>query len=198
MTNPAAGSPDLSLAVAGIRLQNPVMVASGTFGYGPEFAELIDLNRLGAIVVKGISIEPEKGNPTPRMLEVPGGLLNAIGLQNPGFEKFVAEYMPFLRGLRIPLIVNIWGRTIEQYGNLAARFDAVQPDALVGYPRRKRRRVRPVAIAALDRFVGDEPRVAAAPQALAGGRPAPDVRLILIRHAHGASIETRRPAGREV
>ncbi len=125
MTNPAAGSPDLSLAVAGIRLQNPVMVASGTFGYGPEFAELIDLNRLGAIVVKGISIEPEKGNPTPRMLEVPGGLLNAIGLQNPGFEKFVAEYMPFLRGLRIPLIVNIWGRTIEQYGNLAARFDAV-------------------------------------------------------------------------
>jgi len=90
MTNPAAGSPDLSLAVAGIRLQNPVMVASGTFGYGPEFVELIDLNRLGAIVVKGISIEPEKGNPTPRMLEVPGGLLNAIGLQNPGFEKFVA------------------------------------------------------------------------------------------------------------
>ena len=125
MTNPAAGSPDLSLAVAGIRLQNPVMVASGTFGYGPEFAELIDLNRLGAIVVKGISIEPEKGNPTPRMLEVPGGLLNAIGLQNPGFDNFVREYMPFLRGLHIPLIVNIWGRTIEQYGDMAARFDAV-------------------------------------------------------------------------
>ena len=125
MTNQPAQSPDLSIAIAGIRLQNPVMVASGTFGYGPEYADLIDINRLGAMVVKGISLEPAKGNPTPRMLEVPGGLLNAIGLQNPGFEGFVREYMPFLRGLRIPLIVNIWGRTIEQYEEVAARFDAV-------------------------------------------------------------------------
>lgn len=118
-------SPDLSIAIAGMRLQNPVMVASGTFGYGPEYAQLLDLNRLGAIVVKGISLEPEKGNPTPRMLEVTGGLLNAIGLQNPGFDNFVREYMPFLRNLSIPVIVNMWGRTIEQYGELAARFDGV-------------------------------------------------------------------------
>lgn len=125
MNNSPANEPDLSMDIAGIHLQNPVMVASGTFGYGPEYAGLIDLNRLGAMIVKGISLESAKGNSTPRMLEVPGGLLNAIGLQNPGFVAFVREYMPFLRGLRIPLIVNIWGRTIEEYEEIAARFDDV-------------------------------------------------------------------------
>jgi len=107
-------------------MRNPVMVASGTFGYGPEYADVVDLNALGAIVVKGISLEPWEGNRTPRMVEVPGGLLNAIGLQNPGFEAFVKTYMPFLRRYDVPVIVNIWGRTSDQYAAVAARFAAVE------------------------------------------------------------------------
>jgi dihydroorotate dehydrogenase (NAD+) catalytic subunit len=106
-------------------MPNPVMTASGTFGYGPEFARLVDLNRLGAIVVKGISLKPAQGNPPPRMVEVPGGLLNAIGLQNPGFAGFVNDYLPFLRQYQAPVIVNIWGRTIEEYAAVAERFDNV-------------------------------------------------------------------------
>jgi len=114
--------PDLSVEVAGLRLRNPVMVASGTFGYGPEYADLVDLSRLGAIVVKGISREPWKGNPTPRIHEVPGGLLNAIGLQNPGAEGFIATYLPFLRKQNVPLVVNIWGRSVEDYVRVAERL----------------------------------------------------------------------------
>ena len=107
-------------------MKNPVMVASGTFGYGPEYADLIDLNRLGAIVVKGISREPVRGNPPPRTVEVASGLINAIGLQNPGVDGFVSEYMPFLRKFDVPVIVNIWGRSIEEYAHVAERFDAVE------------------------------------------------------------------------
>lgn len=117
--------PSMSVEVGGIRMKNPVMVASGTFGYGPEYADLIDLNQLGAIAVKGILSEPWEGNLTPRMVEVPGGLLNAIGLQNPGVEKFIKEYMPFLRRYDVPVIVNIWGRTEAEYGEVAARLDGV-------------------------------------------------------------------------
>jgi len=117
--------PDLAVNVAGIRLKNPVMVASGTFGYGPEYAELVDLNRLGAIVVKGLSVEPWEGNPPPRMVEVPGGLVNAIGLQNPGVAAFVRDYLPFLRRYDTPVIVNIWGRTQSEYEEAAARLDDV-------------------------------------------------------------------------
>lgn len=117
--------PDISVRIGGIVMQNPVMTASGTFGYGPEFARLMDLNRLGAIVVKGISLHATRGHPTPRLVEVPGGLLNAIGLQNPGFEGFVRDYLPFLRQYRLPVIVNIWGHTLEEYAQIAERFDAV-------------------------------------------------------------------------
>ena len=106
-------------------MRNPVMTASGTFGYGPEYAELVDFSRLGAIVVKGISREPVRGNATPRTVEVASGLINAIGLQNPGVDGFVKEYMPFLRRHDVPVIVNIWGRTIEDYAFVAERFDAV-------------------------------------------------------------------------
>ena len=106
-------------------MRNPVMTASGTFGYGPEYADLVDLNRLGAIVVKGISPQPVRGNPLPRTVEVASGLINAIGLQNPGVDGFVSEYMPFLRKFDVPVIVNIWGRTIEDYAYVAERFDAV-------------------------------------------------------------------------
>ena len=120
-----ASEPDLAVEIAGIRMKNPVMVASGTFGYGPEYNELIDINRLGAIVVKGIRIDPWPGNEPSRMVEVPGGLVNAIGLQGPGAEGFAETYMPFLRGFDVPVIVNIWGRTLEEYGEVAAAFEDV-------------------------------------------------------------------------
>lgn len=118
-------SPNLSLNLGGIRMRNPVMTASGTFGYGPEYAELVDLNQLGALVVKGIRSEPTRGNATPRTVEVASGLINAIGLPGPGVDGFVADYMPFLRKYDVPVIVNIWGKTIEEYAEVAARLDAV-------------------------------------------------------------------------
>lgn len=121
MTTP----PDLKVRLGGLELANPVMVASGTFGYGPEYADLVDLDRLGAIVVKGICLEPHRGNPTPRTVETASGLINAIGLPGPGVEGFVRDYMPFLRRHRAPVIVNIWGRTVEEYAEVARRFDVV-------------------------------------------------------------------------
>jgi dihydroorotate dehydrogenase (NAD+) catalytic subunit len=121
----APRQPDLSVNLGGIRMKNPVMVASGTFGYGPEYARLIDLNRLGAIVVKGICLHPTRGNSPPRTVEVASGLINAIGLPGPGVDGFVSEYMPFLRRHEAPVIVNIWGKTVEEYAEVAARFDAV-------------------------------------------------------------------------
>lgn len=120
-----AQRPNLALDLGGIRMKNPVMTASGTFGYGPEYADLVDLNRLGAIVVKGICLNPTKGNPPPRTVETASGLINAIGLPGPGVDGFVAQYLPFLRKYDVPVIVNIWGRTIEEYAEVAARFDAV-------------------------------------------------------------------------
>lgn len=118
--------PKLDINLAGIRMKNPVMVASGTFGYGPEYSSLVDLNKLGAIVVKGISLQPWGGNRTPRLVEVPGGLINAIGLQNPGVEGFCEKYMPFLRKHDLAVIVNIWGKTVEDYAEVAARFNDVE------------------------------------------------------------------------
>jgi dihydroorotate dehydrogenase (NAD+) catalytic subunit len=115
--------PRLETMIGRISMKNPVMVASGTFGYGPEYAEFIDVEQLGALVVKGVSVEPWEGNRPPRMVEVPGGLVNAIGLQNPGFNGFMKTYMPFLRTLTVPVIVNIWGRTLEEYGQIAALFE---------------------------------------------------------------------------
>ncbi len=114
--------PDLRVNIGGIHLKNPVMTASGTFGYAREFEELIDLNRLGAIIVKGLSLEAAKGNPPPRVAETPCGMLNAIGLENVGFENFVKDKLPFLKKLRSPVLVNIYGRTIEEYARLAGRI----------------------------------------------------------------------------
>lgn len=116
---------DLSVNIGGIAMKNPVMVASGTFGYGPEYADLVDLNQLGAIVVKGICLHPTRGNPTPRTAEVASGLLNAIGLPGPGVDGFIAKYMPFLRQHDVPVIVNIWGKTVDEYADVARRFDQV-------------------------------------------------------------------------
>jgi dihydroorotate dehydrogenase (NAD+) catalytic subunit len=98
------------------------MVASGTFGYGPEYDDLVDYRELGALVVKGISLEPTGGNPTPRTVEVASGLINAIGLQNPGVAGFVSNYLPFLRTRDVPVVVNIWGRSIAEYGEVAERL----------------------------------------------------------------------------
>jgi len=106
-------------------MKNPVMAASGTFGYGREYADVVDLNRLGALVVKGLLPAPWEGNAPPRLVEVPGGVVNAIGLQNPGIEGFVREYLPFLRPFDVPVVVNVWGRTVEEYGETAARLDGV-------------------------------------------------------------------------
>ena len=117
---------DLSCDLGLFKLKNPVMTASGTFGYGKEYHEYFDISRLGAVVVKGIRMEPSHGNPTPRIAETAGGMLNAIGLQGPGVEKFLhgEDYMPFLRSTGATVIVNIWGKTLEEYGEVAARLDA--------------------------------------------------------------------------
>jgi dihydroorotate dehydrogenase (NAD+) catalytic subunit len=108
-------NPRLDVTVAGIHFQNPVLTASGTFGYGQEFAHLIDLNQLGGIVVKGISAEPMPGNPSPRIYETESGMLNAIGLQNVGARKFLEEKLPFLRTLRTRCLVNVFGYSTEDY-----------------------------------------------------------------------------------
>lgn len=118
--------PDLTVRLGSLTLRNPVMVASGTFGYGPEYADLVDLSTLGAIVVKGIRADATPGNPTPRMVETASGLINAIGLPGPGVDGFVRDTMPFLRRHDVPVIVNIWGRTVEEYGDVARRLDAVE------------------------------------------------------------------------
>ncbi|TEB05763.1 Dihydroorotate dehydrogenase B (NAD(+)), catalytic subunit [Pelotomaculum schinkii] len=120
--NASISKPDLSVNVGGIRMKNPVTTASGTFGFGPEYAPYIDLNRLGAIVVKGTTLEPRAGNPTPRLVETPAGVLNSIGLQNPGVEHFIDEALPYLAGFDVPVIVNISGDTLEDYAGLAARL----------------------------------------------------------------------------
>ena len=117
---------DLTCKLGPLTLKNPVMTASGTFGYGYEYHQYYDISQLGAVVVKGIRMEPSHGNPTPRVAEVVGGMLNAIGLQGPGVEAFLhgEHYLPFLRSVGATVIVNIWGKTIEEYGEVAARLDA--------------------------------------------------------------------------
>ena len=117
---------DLTVDLGKLTLKNPVMTASGTFGYVFEYKDYCDLRRLGAVVVKGIAMKPSHGNPTPRVAETHGGMLNAIGLQGPGVEKFLHgdEYMPFLRKSGAVVIVNIWGKSIEEYCDVAARLEA--------------------------------------------------------------------------
>jgi dihydroorotate dehydrogenase (NAD+) catalytic subunit len=118
-------TPDMSVTIAGLNLRNPVMTASGTFGYGQEFAEYVDLERIGAFVTKGLSLKPRAGNPTPRIVETPGGMLNAIGLQNVGIEAFIKKKVPFLRTVNTPAIANFFGSTVDEYAELARRLDAI-------------------------------------------------------------------------
>lgn len=115
----------LAVKIGGIAMKNPVATASGTFGFGSEYAPYIDLNQLGALVVKGITLQPRAGNPTPRLVETAAGVLNSIGLQNPGVERFIGELLPGLACFDLPVIVNIAGDTVQDYGRLAARLDRV-------------------------------------------------------------------------
>jgi len=117
--------PRMAVEIAGLQLKNPVMPASGTFGYGEEYAPYLDLNRLGAIVTKGLSLKPKAGNNTPRICETVSGMLNAIGLQNVGVDAFIKHKLPFLEPIDAPVIVNFFGNTKEEYGEVAARLDEV-------------------------------------------------------------------------
>jgi dihydroorotate dehydrogenase (NAD+) catalytic subunit len=118
--------PDISVRLGRLHLNNPVMLASGTSGYGEEYARFIDLNQIGGIIVKGTSLHPKLGNPPARVFETAGGMLNSIGLQNVGVERFIKEKMPFLRGLDTKVIVNIFGNSIEDYAEVAKRLDGVE------------------------------------------------------------------------
>lgn len=117
---------ETAVNLCGMRLRNPVLTASGTFGYGSEYESLVPFDRLGGITVKGVSPFPSHGNPMPRTCEVYGGMLNAIGLQNPGIDAFISDphYLPYLRTLDCAVIVNIWGRSIAQYAEVAERLEA--------------------------------------------------------------------------
>jgi dihydroorotate dehydrogenase (NAD+) catalytic subunit len=120
---PPAPAVDLSVSIGPLRLANPVMTASGTYGKGLEFRPFYDVSRLGAVVVKTITTEPRAGNPPPRLVETPGGLLNSIGLENPGIDEYVRVYLPLLRTLGCPLVINVAGHSPEDFADLAARLD---------------------------------------------------------------------------
>ena len=117
---------DLTVDLGKFQLKNPVVTASGTYGYGKEYQEFYDISRLGAVTVKGIKLAPSHGNPTPRVAEVCGGMLNAIGLQGPGVDNFLHhdEYLPQLRRSGAAVIVNIWGTSVSEYGEVAAMLEA--------------------------------------------------------------------------
>ena len=114
---------DLTVSIGKMSLKNPVVVSSGTFGFGGEFEDFFDLNRLGAIIPKGISLKPMAGNPPPRIFETEGGIINSIGLQNPGFREFIKKRLPYYKDLEAHLIINFFGNTEKEYVELARRFD---------------------------------------------------------------------------
>ncbi|MBI5885335.1 MAG: dihydroorotate dehydrogenase [Deltaproteobacteria bacterium] len=116
----------LAVEIAGIRMKNPVMTASGTFGYGLEFKPYTRLDAIGAVIVKGLSLRPRPGNPGPRIVETPCGMLNAIGLQNVGVDCFINEKLPLLKDVKTPVIANIFGETVSDYAEVAKRLDSAQ------------------------------------------------------------------------
>ncbi len=122
---------DLSVNIGALRLSNPILAASGTFGYGVEFAHIVDLNRLGGIVVKGLSLEPMAGAPAPRLCETPSGMLNAVGLQNVGVRAFVTEKLPALRQYRTAIIANVFGYTVDEYVGVIRILE--EADGLAAY-----------------------------------------------------------------
>ncbi len=127
----SAGAVDLSVKIGALRLRNPILAASGTFGYGLEFAHLVDLNRLGGLVTKGLSKEPMEGAPGPRLYPTPSGMLNAVGLQNVGVRAFVAEKLPVLRKFDTAIIANVFGYALEDYVEVIRVLE--DADGLAGY-----------------------------------------------------------------
>lgn len=117
-------SPNLKVKIGKLILKNPVMAASGTFGYGEEYSEFVNLNKIGAVVVKGLSLLPKEGNPPPRIVETPAGMLNAIGLQNIGIENFIKDKLPFLKQFDTKIIVNFFGDSIKEYVKAAERLSS--------------------------------------------------------------------------
>ena len=203
----------LAIEVAGLRLKNPLIAASGTFGYGTEYAGLVDLGALGALSVKGLSLRPAPGKPAPRLVETPGGVLNAIGLQNIGVDAFLRERMPVLQAARARVVANFWGDSPEEFAEVAARLDGVpgivalelnasspnrpewggilatDPVALADIVRRVRARVRSPLWVKISPNVGDVTVVGRA--AAEAGADA----LCAINTLRGTAIdlETRRP-----
>lgn len=114
---------NLSVDLGGVKLNNPVIVASGTFGYGREYEDYMNIAELGAVIVKGTTLNPRPGNPAPRITETPSGMLNAIGLENPGVDIFVQEHLPYLAQKNVTVIANIAGNTVDEYAAIAARLE---------------------------------------------------------------------------
>jgi len=121
---------DLSVNIAGMKLKNPVIAASGTFGFGREFSKFFDLNKLGGISVKGLTLEPRKGNEPPRIAETPGGILNSVGLQNPGVHAFIRDEIPFLRSFDTAVIANVAGNTVDDYRAIVEILSDADIDAI--------------------------------------------------------------------
>lgn len=121
---------DLSVELAGVPLKNPVVVASGTFGFGREYGRFFDLSELGAICCKGLTLHPRQGNPPPRIAETPMGILNSVGLQNPGVDAFIADELPFLRQYDVKVIANISGNTPEEYGIMCEKLSEAGVDMI--------------------------------------------------------------------
>ena len=121
---------ELGVKLAGVALKNPVTVASGTFGFGREYGEFFDLSQLGGISVKGLTLQPRNGNPSPRIAETPFGMLNSVGLQNPGVDAFIARELPWLKGQGTVIIANISGNTPEEYGEMCEKLSAAGVDMI--------------------------------------------------------------------
>ena len=117
---------NMAVQIGSLKIKNPVMTASGTFGYGEEYADYVDLNKLGAIVVKGLSLKSRLGNPPPRIMETAGGMLNAVGLQNVGVEAFINEKLPYLKNFDVAVIANIYGETYTEYSKVAGMLSSVK------------------------------------------------------------------------
>ena len=122
---------NMAVDLGGLKLRSPVMTASGTFGYGTEYLGAVDYSKLGAVTAKGIRVDPWPGNAMPRHVEVPGGLVNAIGLQGTGVDAFLRDVLPmYARQVYVPLVVNIWGGTVEEYAEVARRVTAAAHPAV--------------------------------------------------------------------
>ncbi len=121
---------DLSVKIAGIDFNNPLIMASGTYGFGKEYSEYVDLNELGGISVKGLTLKERKGNPPPRIAETPAGILNSVGLQNPGVDAFIKDDLPFLKQYKTKIIANIAGNTIEEYCEMAEILGSSEIDGI--------------------------------------------------------------------